>query len=106
MVFDFLERYFDREPGSISFPIDCSDLKPYHLMVYHQLTRLPFGKTMTYQDLAVILKTSPRAIGQILKLNPFPIVFPCHRIVSKSGLGGFSAGREWKVGLLRHEGCL
>lgn len=61
---------------------------------------------MTYGELAKMVGTSPRAVGRILSANPLPIVIPCHRIVAGSGLGGFSAGIEWKIKLLRHERCL
>lgn len=53
------------------------------------LNQIPYGSTITYGELAKILDTHPRAIGQALKSNPLPLIYPCHRVVSKSGLGGF-----------------
>jgi len=44
-----------------------------------------------------------RAVGQALKTNPVPILIPCHRVVAKSGLGGFSLGIELKKQLLTLE---
>ncbi|HID32419.1 MAG TPA: MGMT family protein [bacterium (Candidatus Stahlbacteria)] len=73
--------------------------------VYLRLSRIPFGETRTYAELAEELNSSARAIGQLLKKNPFPIIIPCHRVVGKASLGGFSAGISWKINLLRHERC-
>ncbi|TYB80838.1 MAG: methylated-DNA--[protein]-cysteine S-methyltransferase [Kosmotoga sp.] len=59
---------------------------------------IPYGKTMTYGQIARMLGKpgAARAVGQSLKTNPLPIIIPCHRVVSKTGSGGFSAGIEWK----------
>jgi methylated-DNA-[protein]-cysteine S-methyltransferase len=48
-----------------------------------------------------------QAIGQACGANPLPILIPCHRVLSATGLGGFSApgGVDTKVWLLRHEGA-
>jgi methylated-DNA-[protein]-cysteine S-methyltransferase len=75
-------------------------LKPqgtdFQKAVWKALQAIPCGKTLTYQDLAVKLKTSPRAIGNACRRNPLPIFIPCHRVVSKSGLGGFCGKKEGK----------
>ncbi|WP_457548684.1 methylated-DNA--[protein]-cysteine S-methyltransferase [Archaeoglobus sp.] len=65
---------------------------------------IPYGKVVTYGRIAKILNTSPRAVGIALKFNPVPILIPCHRVVSKNGLGGFSAGVWIKRELLKLEG--
>lgn len=59
---------------------------------------IPYGKTMNYGQVAKKLGKpgAARAVGQALKRNPIPIIIPCHRVLSKKGLGGFSAGIEWK----------
>ena len=69
--------------------------------------RVPMGRTVTYTEFARILDLPPgcrRAVGGALGRNPFPIFFPCHRIVGSGGLGGFSSGTAWKRMLLAHEG--
>jgi O-6-methylguanine DNA methyltransferase len=45
-----------------------------------------------------------RAVGNALNKNPFPVVVPCHRVVAKNGLGGFSRGIKVKKRILRSEG--
>jgi len=70
-----------------------------------QLLAIPLGETRTYGDLARALDRPAQAIGQACGQNPIPLIIPCHRVLSATGLGGFSApgGVEMKVALLRHE---
>ncbi len=65
---------------------------------------VPFGSVITYGSLAEKLGTSPRGVAMSLKYNPLPIILPCHRVIAKNGLGGFSAGLKWKRYLLNLEG--
>lgn len=75
--------------------------------VLDALRAIPFGETRTYGDLSRALGAPAQAIGQACGANPLPILIPCHRVLSATGLGGFSApgGVEAKVWLLRHEGA-
>jgi methylated-DNA-[protein]-cysteine S-methyltransferase len=70
------------------------------------LMRIPPGQTLNYGQLAARLRSRPRAVGQALGANPLPILVPCHRVVAKNGLGGFSCGVEWKRKLLKLEGAI
>jgi methylated-DNA-[protein]-cysteine S-methyltransferase len=77
--------------------------------VWHAMHAIPPGRVRTYGDLAARLHSSPRAVGQACGSNPIPIVIPCHRVVGKSGMGGFmhhSGGYalDIKRWLLVHEG--
>jgi methylated-DNA-[protein]-cysteine S-methyltransferase len=58
--------------------------------VWRAMSNIPAGEVRTYQDLANLLQTSPRAIGNACRANPIPLLIPCHRVVAKNGLGGFS----------------
>ena len=69
----------------------------------HGLCAIPYGKMKTYGELAKTLSTAPRALGQALGANPFPIIIPCHRVVAAGGLGGFHYGSDWKKSLLNFE---
>ncbi len=75
--------------------------------VQRAMVAIPMGETRTYGDLSKDLGAPAQAIGQACGANPIPILIPCHRILSASGLGGFSApgGVETKVALLKHEGA-
>jgi methylated-DNA-[protein]-cysteine S-methyltransferase len=76
--------------------------------VWQYLLTIPPGETRTYTELAQALDTSARAVGNACRANPFAIVVPCHRVVSKAGLGGYygkTDGSEidLKQWLLEHE---
>jgi len=64
---------------------------------------IEFGDTLTYGDIAKKLNTSPRAVGMALKRNPLPLIIPCHRVVAKNSLGGYSYGVEKKKFILERE---
>ena len=76
--------------------------------VWEQIAAIPCGKTRTYGDLARLLRSAPRAVGQVCGTNYFPLVIPCHRVVAAKGLGGFAHASggyliEVKRRLLLHE---
>lgn len=62
---------------------------PFQQRVWQYLRTIPAGETRTYQAAAQALGTSPRPIGGACRVNPLPIIFPCHRIVAKTHLGGY-----------------
>lgn len=80
----------------------------YQQRVWQALCRIPSGEVRTYAELARQLGSAPRAVGQACRRNPIPIFIPCHRVVSRGGVGGYAgatAGR-WlgvKQWLLEHE---
>ncbi len=76
--------------------------------VWNEIAKIPRGKTLEYGQIAKTLSSSPRAVGQACGSNPIPIVIPCHRVVSRSGPGGFMHRHEGnplliKKWLLSHE---
>jgi len=92
-------------------PYDFSRLTDFHRAVLEALYRVPSGKLCTYGELAALVGNpkAARAIGRAMATNPFPIVYPCHRVIGANGkLTGFSAedGVKMKEFLLRHEGAL
>ena len=58
--------------------------------VYTQLSNICFGEVRTYGELAKTIPSSPRAVGNACASNPLPIIIPCHRVLAKSGRGGYS----------------
>ena len=67
--------------------------------VYKKLLQVPEGKVTTYGDLAkaVGLENGQRAIGTIMKKNPFPVIIPCHRVVKFNGeIGDYVYGKKIK----------
>ncbi|MHB1217060.1 MAG: methylated-DNA--[protein]-cysteine S-methyltransferase [Alphaproteobacteria bacterium] len=77
--------------------------------VWAELARIPYGRTLTYGDLAARINSVARAVGGACGANPIPIIIPCHRILAAGGgIGGFSApgGVETKRRLLELEGII
>jgi len=80
--------------------------------VYALCKQIPRGKVSTYGALARTLNSSPRAVGQALKRNPYAPKVPCHRVVASDGrIGGFMGACEGmevgrKMRLLAEEGVV
>jgi methylated-DNA-[protein]-cysteine S-methyltransferase len=53
---------------------------------------IPYGATRTYGDVATRCQSAARAVGQACKTNPYPLIIPCHRVISASGPEFYSAG--------------
>jgi len=74
--------------------LDESGIDPFRRSVYAAAREIPPGATASYGDIARAIgkPDAPRAVGHALGENPFPIVVPCHRVLSSTGaLHGFSA---------------
>lgn len=96
-------------PDLASLPLDLTGVPDFHRRVYEVARAIPPGETTTYGAIAERLgnRGLSRAVGQALGRNPFPIVVPCHRVLSAGGrVGGFSAtgGIATKLRLLDLEG--
>lgn len=78
--------------------------------VWRALCAIPLGEVLTYGELAQLLGSAPRAVGQACRRNPCPLIVPCHRVIAAgSRLGGFHGQTEGeylriKQRLLAHEG--
>ncbi len=103
-----LDRYFSGIPEQFEqVPLDISCGTHFQKKVWNALQQVPWGRTYTYAELAMLAGLSSkyaRAVGKAVGNNPIPIIIPCHRILnSDHSLGGFSAGLEWKKKLLQIE---
>ena len=88
-------------------PLDLAAGTPFQRAVWKALRTIPPGQTRTYAEVAGLIgrPKAARAVGQACGANPIPVLIPCHRVLSSDGgLGGFSAGLEWKKRLLAVEG--
>lgn len=87
--------------------IDESSMTPFQRKVVRACRSIAWGETLTYGQLARLAGSpgASRAVGTVMSNNRFPLVVPCHRVVSASGIGGFSApcGIELKRKLLTNE---
>ena len=80
----------------------------HQLKVWRAMQAIPRGATQTYGEMAKQIGSSARAVGQSCGNNPVPVVVPCHRVVGKTGLGGFmhradDGALDIKRWLLAHE---
>jgi methylated-DNA-[protein]-cysteine S-methyltransferase len=71
--------------------------------LYREVRKIPYGKTVTYGEIAEEVGTYPRVVGQAMARNATPLVIPCHRVVAAGGIGGFSPSVEIKEELLAME---
>lgn len=107
-----LARYVAGKPVDWpELPFDLSRLSEFQQNALRELKRIPSGTTRSYGQLAAALgkPKGAQAVGKAMGANPFPIVYPCHRVIAADGkLTGFSAadGLKMKVWLLRHEGAI
>lgn len=61
----------------------------YSQKIWQALVNIPFGQVNSYSSLASQMGSGPRAVAQACRSNPYPGIIPCHRVVAKTGLGGF-----------------
>jgi methylated-DNA-[protein]-cysteine S-methyltransferase len=76
--------------------------------VWYELLTIPYGKTISYEELAIRIGNikSIRAVGFANGQNPIAIIVPCHRVIGKGGaLIGYGGGLENKEWLQYHEGA-
>lgn len=107
----WLDTYFEgKDPGDVP-PVRIIGTE-FKRMVCDIMLRIPFGKTMTYGEIAGIIagkkgikKMSAQAVGGAVGHNPVSIIVPCHRVVGTGGnLTGYGGGIDKKVWLLENEG--
>jgi methylated-DNA-[protein]-cysteine S-methyltransferase len=105
-------RYFEDADFRFTLPLFEAG-SPFQRRVWEQINAIPRGSVRTYGQVARLLESHPRAVGQACGANWFPLVIPCHRVTAAAGLGGFANsddGNGFQLGvkrwLLRHEGAL
>jgi len=99
--------YLEDPYCSFDLPLGLSGTN-FQRRVWAEISRIPAGELRRYGDLARRLASAARAVGQACGANPYPLVVPCHRVVSAGGLGGFANATggfllDTKRWLLAHE---
>jgi len=103
-----LHDYFNKERKTFSVPLDLIG-SDFQKRVWNELLNIPFGKTISYLQLAIKLgdKKCIRAAGTANGRNPVSIIVPCHRVIGSNGdLVGYGGGLDKKKFLLELEGVL
>lgn len=92
---------------SLALKLKCNidHLSPFTSKVVQSLTKIPRGSAWSYEEMARYVGSlrAARAVGNACRVNPFPLIYPCHRVVGKHGIGGFAYGTEVKKILLDFE---
>ncbi|MFL6675568.1 MAG: methylated-DNA--[protein]-cysteine S-methyltransferase [Massilia sp.] len=106
-----VERYFADPDFAFTLPLAEAG-SAFQRRVWQAISAIPRGGVRTYGQIAKLVESAPRAVGQACGANWFPLVIPCHRVTAAGGLGGFSNNDDEngfhlsvKRWLLRHEGA-
>lgn len=105
-----VERYL--EEADFRFDLPLAEVgTAFQRRVWETIAGIPRGEVLTYGQVAKLIRSAPRAVGQACGANWFPLIIPCHRVTASGGLGGFSnhddetgfhlGVKRW---LLAHEG--
>ncbi len=108
----WLDCYFRGENPGFTPPMHVTG-SPFRVAVWEILKRIPFGKVITYKDIALEIarqrgsaSMSTQAVGGAVGHNPVSIIIPCHRVVGSGGsLTGYAGGIHRKIQLLTLEGA-
>ena len=102
-----IKAYFANPSWRFTIPCKTAGTD-FQNRVWKTLTKIDTGKTRTYGEVAKTIKSAPRAVGNACRRNPIPIIIPCHRVLAKTGVGGYDG--DWENGkvsikeyLLNHE---
>ena len=107
----WLDIYFAGGRPDFLPPYRLVDVTPFRQQVMDMLLAIPYGRTVTYGELAKGLaekngrgRMSAQAVGQAVGWNPIGIIIPCHRVLGADGrLTGYAGGMANKQALLRLE---
>jgi methylated-DNA-[protein]-cysteine S-methyltransferase len=103
-----LADYFAGKRREFDLPL-AFDGTDFQKLVWQQLLTIPYGRIISYQDLAneIGKPDAVRAVGAANGQNPISIIAPCHRVIGSDGhLTGYGGGLWRKEWLLKHEGAL
>ena len=105
------EQYFQNSGFVFDLPVKPAGTL-HQQKVWSAAQDIEVGNTQTYGEIAKKIHSGPRAVGTACGANPFPLITPCHRVVSAQGIGGFMKEnnpgfyRQVKIWLLKHEGAI
>lgn len=100
-----LDEYFKGERKQFSVKLE-KEGTDFQKKVWDALETIPFGKTVSYEDIAIQIgnKKAVRAVGLANSKNPHWVMVPCHRVIGKNKkLVGYAGGLDRKEWLLEHE---
>ena len=98
--------FVDGRRTKFDLALDLSFMTPFQQAVLLECSKIPRGQVASYAEIArrVGKPLAFRAVGNTMRINPIPIVIPCHRVVGSDGIGGYGGGLPMKRQLLALEG--
>lgn len=103
LAFKEISKFLDGKLEKFSFEINPKGTN-FQKKVWKEIEKIPYGKTITYKDLGDKINSKAyQAIGSACGKNPILFRIPCHRILGKNNIGGFSYGLSLKKKLLEME---
>ena len=107
----WLDIYFDGKEPDFTPAMHLIG-SPFRLSIWERLLEIPYGKTVTYGELAKMVaeergveRMAAQAVGGAVGHNPISIIVPCHRVIGANGsLTGYGGGLDKKEQLLALEG--
>ena len=91
-----LNKYFLKESFSFRYQLKLIGTE-FEKKVWQEISKIKYGQTVTYNDIAKKLNSSPRAIGYACSKNKCLLLIPCHRIICANGsTGGYVLGENIK----------
>lgn len=105
LVYKEIMEYLHGKRTTFDIPYELEGTD-FQKKVWKELTRIPYGQTRTYKDIASAIgnKNASRAVGMANNKNPIMIIVPCHRVIGTNGkLVGYAGGLNMKKDLLDFE---
>ncbi len=98
-------EYLEGKRRKFNLPLDLSlTISSFQRSVLAEVMSIPYGRTVTYGEIALKVGGSSRSVGMANAKNPLPLIIPCHRVVGRGGkLCGYGGGIPMKEALLRLE---
>src|SRR5687767_15088946 len=84
-----VERYLSEPDFRFDLPLAEAGTA-FQRKVWQVIAAIPRGDVLTYGQVAKLIQSAPRAVGQACGANWFPLIIPCHRVIASGGIGGFA----------------
>lgn len=103
LAFKEISKFLDGKLEKFSFEINPQGTN-FQKKVWKEIEKIPYGETITYKDIGDKINSNAyQAIGSACGKNPIFFRIPCHRVLGKNNIGGFSYGLSLKKKLLQIE---
>lgn len=92
-----LDLYFKKKLNVFDVPYELSGTQ-YQINILKKVAKIKYGSTQSYSDIAIKADSHARPVGNACRNNPLQLLIPCHRVVGKNNIGGYSGENIKKNG--------